>query len=335
MSNGGKTAHRNLFAKGYPAHLRKKHRRVLAILVFVVLGAPLSLWLAPKPHMLSAVEPSSAGKDIFSSKCVACHSIGEGKKIGPDLKGVTTRHSKEWIKKFVRNPQSLKDSGDAAAIKLFAEFAPMVMAPQELSDTEVDAVLAYIEQAPASAGSMETASRKNGESAQSKEKDLWPYYGWRGIGESKGYMPDQPIAFSHKLHAGTMKINCLYCHFGAEKSRHAGIPPVNVCMNCHQAVKRDSPEVQKIIKAFQENKPIEWIKVHNLPDHVQFNHSVHVNAGVDCLKCHGDVPHMVKMRQAKKLTMGECISCHREIHQKNPATRNQPNRLLDCANCHH
>ena len=148
-------------------------------------------------------------------------------------------------------------------------------------------------------------------------------------------MPQQPIAFSHKLHAGKLGINCLYCHFGAEKSKHAGIPPLNVCMNCHSVVKRDSPEIKKILKAYAENKPIEWIKVHNLPDHVQFNHSVHINAGVDCLQCHGEVPKMVKMRQAKQLTMGECIHCHRAMHEKDPLKRKLPNELQICSACHH
>jgi cytochrome c2 len=283
---------------------------------------------------LLAQEPASRGAELFAAKCVACHSVGEGKKIGPDLKDVSTRHSNEWIKKFTENPQAMKDAKDPDAVKLFEEFAPMVMAPQGLSDTELDAILGYIAEKSKSAASTETHG-PTGQPANPQDKDLWPYYGWRGIGESKGYMPEQPIAYSHKLHAGALKIDCRYCHFAAEKSRHAGIPPVSVCINCHQVVKRDSPEVQKILTAYKENKAIEWVKVHNLPDHVQFNHSVHVNAGVDCLQCHGDVPHMVKMRQAKKLTMGECIGCHRAMHQKNPALRNNPNQLLDCANCHH
>lgn len=169
------------------------------------------------------------------------------------------------------------------------------------------------------------------------------------LGVQQGYEPDQPINFSHKIHAGENEIQCLYCHFGAEKSRHAGIPPANVCLNCHQKIKTDSPEIKKITTAIKENKPIQWVKVHNLPDFVYFNHSQHVLGGVSCQSCHGPVETMGRMRQAKPLTMGWCIDCHREKGITPPKGHgntvpeelqmsNHPKAYvggMDCAKCHY
>ncbi len=153
---------------------------------------------------------------------------------------------------------------------------------------------------------------------------------------SQNYSPDQPIAFSHKLHAGTHQMNCLYCHFGAEKSRHAGIPPNNVCLNCHRIVKTSSPEVQKIQQAEKDGKPIEWVRIHNLPDYALFNHSRHVSSGVTCQTCHGPVETMDKVRQVSPLSMGWCIDCHR---QKGIGAPNNPSDRAptgtDCVSCHY
>lgn len=165
-------------------------------------------------------------------------------------------------------------------------------------------------------------------------------------GNQRGYEPAQPVAFSHRLHAGELQVQCLYCHSGAEKSRHAGIPGTNVCMNCHRFVsatlgairaedelakreKRDpkrivSPEIQKIYEALaldgkmqrdpsRETRPITWVKVHNLPDFVYFDHRPHVNAGVTCQKCHGPVETMERVRQVEDLSMGWCVNCHRGV----------------------
>jgi mono/diheme cytochrome c family protein len=142
-----------------------------------------------------------------------------------------------------------------------------------------------------------------------------------------GYKPEQPIKFSHKIHAGDNAIACQYCHNSVEKSRHAGIPTVNVCMNCHKAI-HEGPttgktEIAKIHFAAGFNtktgnydlpqNPIKWIKVHNLPDHVYFNHSQHVVVGKqDCANCHGDVKKMTVAEQQSPLTMGWCIDCHRK-----------------------
>jgi hypothetical protein len=136
------------------------------------------------------------------------------------------------------------------------------------------------------------------------------------IGRSQDYSPSQPIKFSHAVHAGQNATECLYCHSSAPYSKSAGIPPVNVCMNCHIIVRNGTRsgayEISKIISHFESQKPIEWIKVHNLPDHVFFSHAQHVSAGkVDCSECHGNVKEMDQIRQVSDLSMGWCLNCHR------------------------
>lgn len=132
------------------------------------------------------------------------------------------------------------------------------------------------------------------------------------VGVQQGYAPKQPIAFSHKLHAGEYEIDCNYCHTGVNKSRAATIPAANICMNCHGVVKKESPEIQKIYASIENNQPIEWVRVHNLPDLAYFNHSQHVNVGgVECETCHGDIKTMEVVEQRSSLTMGWCIDCHR------------------------
>lgn len=134
-----------------------------------------------------------------------------------------------------------------------------------------------------------------------------------GIGVSQGYAPSQPISFSHKLHAGEYKINCNYCHTGVYKSKSANIPSANICMNCHNAIKQESPEIQKIYKAIETGRPIEWVRVHNLPDLAYFNHSQHTKVGgIQCQQCHGPIEKMEVVQQYSPLTMGWCINCHRE-----------------------
>lgn len=126
-----------------------------------------------------------------------------------------------------------------------------------------------------------------------------------------GYSPKQPIPYSHKLHAGQLGIDCLYCHGPAEKGAHANIPATSVCMNCHQFVKKDSPNLTKLWESQKENKPIEWIRIHKIPDYAFFNHSAHLNAGVGCVECHGRIDQMVQVRQMQPLSMGWCLECHR------------------------
>lgn len=137
------------------------------------------------------------------------------------------------------------------------------------------------------------------------------------VGIQQGYAPKQPIAFSHKLHAGMYEIDCNYCHIGVNKGKRATIPSVNICMNCHNAIKTKSPEIQKIWRAVRTNQPIEWVRVHNLPDLAYFNHAQHVKVGgVECQACHGDVQNMEVIKQHSTLTMGWCINCHRQTSVK-------------------
>ncbi len=171
--------------------------------------------------------------------------------------------------------------------------------------------------------------------------------GWQlsRVGIHQGYAPTQPIAFPHKIHAGDNKIPCLYCHYAARTSRHAGIPPASVCMNCHNLVEKQTVEIEKLKEAVQELRPVKWIKVHNLPDFVYFNHSQHVLSGVACQRCHGPVEQMDRVQQVSPLTMGWCLECHRE--QAHIATADfqrvmqdlshQPAPVagLDCTSCHY
>ena len=167
------------------------------------------------------------------------------------------------------------------------------------------------------------------------------FYGWTmQLGTNQGYMPVQPIHYSHKIHAGDNQIDCNYCHSSARVSKHSGIPSLNVCMNCHKTIYEyngetteeysktfyDS-EIQKLYKAVgwddeaQEytgvTYPVKWVRIHNLPDFAYFNHSQHVSvAGIECQTCHGPVEEMEIMYQSSPLTMGWCINCHRETNVK-------------------
>ena len=176
-------------------------------------------------------------------------------------------------------------------------------------------------------------------------------------GNNQGYSPVQPIAYSHRLHAGELGMQCLYCHFGAERSRRAGIPAASICMNCHRfvtapiTVLRDederakkeerkperivSDELAKLYAALglddemqRDPKlpvtPIRWVRVHKLPDFVSFDHRSHITAGLTCQRCHGPVETMERMRQENDLSMGWCIDCHRSEQAS-----------TDCSTCHY
>lgn len=156
------------------------------------------------------------------------------------------------------------------------------------------------------------------------------YFGVTEVAVQQGYAPEQPIKYSHKLHAGDLKIDCKYCHSTVEKSKQASVPSLNTCMNCHKAVQlrekyndKISPEISKIYAAMDYDadkgtygsnpKPVKWIRIHNLPDHAFFNHSMHVKgAGVSCQTCHGPIQEMEVVQQYSTLQMGWCINCHRE-----------------------
>ena len=136
------------------------------------------------------------------------------------------------------------------------------------------------------------------------------------LGRSPGYSPDQPLKFSHQIHAGQNGTDCIYCHSYAPYSKSAGIPAQSICMNCHLLVRSGTRsgmfEIAKITDSYENNKPLEWIRVHNVPDHVFFSHAQHVGAGgTDCSECHGDVAKMTRVRQVSDLSMGWCINCHR------------------------
>ena len=191
-----------------------------------------------------------------------------------------------------------------------------------------------------------------------------------GIGVAQNYQPEQPIAFSHKIHSGDHGIDCNYCHHTARDSKHAGIPSLNVCMNCHTYINEGTitgkEEINKIYAAIgfdpntrtyipnYEEQPVEWVRVHNLPDLAYFNHSQHVNvAGVECQTCHGEIEEMDEVYQYSKLTMGWCINCHREteIDTDNPYYHDLHEKWIDkyhgqeitvdmiggreCAKCHY
>jgi len=141
--------------------------------------------------------------------------------------------------------------------------------------------------------------------------------GLYSIGVQQGYAPKQPIAFSHKIHAGQYEIDCKYCHVGVMKGKSATIPSINICMNCHNQIRQGAVtgegEIAKLVSAWDSKKPIEWVRIHNLPDLAYFNHSQHVNvAGVECQTCHGPIETMDVVRQHSLLTMGWCIDCHRK-----------------------
>ena len=174
------------------------------------------------------------------------------------------------------------------------------------------------------------------------------------VGIQQNYQPTQPIAFSHKIHAGQYEIDCQYCHTGVNISKSASIPSVNICMNCHNTIHTDRPEVQKILTAYEENRPIEWVRVHNLPDLSYFNHSQHVAVGgIECNTCHGPIEEMDVVYQYAELTMGWCINCHREtnvdakgneyydklvaLHGKNSKNPLKVQDIggLECSKCHY
>ena len=127
-----------------------------------------------------------------------------------------------------------------------------------------------------------------------------------------GYRPVQPIPYSHKLHAGELGIDCRYCHSQVEVSAVATIPPVKVCMNCHQTLKRDSRALEPLHRSVSTGIPIRWVRIHNIPDYAYFDHSVHVGAGVGCASCHGSIHEMEVVQQAKTLSMSWCLDCHRD-----------------------
>ncbi len=340
--------------------------RALRLFVFIFI---LTLFLNNRLH----AQEAKSGKDLYTV-CKACHTIGGGKLIGPDLKGVTERRDEAWLIKFIQNSQEMIKAGDTIAVRLFKEYNNIPMPPNNYTDEQVKLVLEYIknydpeaEKAAAAAEVPQTVTEPEIPSyelkpAYMKKAEARDYQAIfiislilllvavgdlvltrlikakfvhiivifisvfimgeiiiveaQGLGRQQYYSPDQPIAFSHKVHVGQNKIDCKYCHTTAEKSMHAGIPSTQLCMNCHNVVKEGKTtgkdEIAKIYKSLETNKPIEWVKVHNLPDHVFFSHAQHVKVGkLDCKECHGPVETMDRIIQVEDLSMGWCINCHR------------------------
>lgn len=329
---------------------------------------------------LSAQGDVKAGKSLFNANCAACHKLNK-KLVGPALGKISERRTLPWLKAWIRNNNALRASGDADAIAIYEAYngSPMTAFPQ-LSDQDIVNLVAYMDADPVKKMATATAAQAPIEEP-SKGSSAWisylvtlillsiilwiyfksnngflkivatifllfliAYVGFSAlfkVGVDEGYQPVQPIAFSHKIHAGDNKIDCQYCHSSAKHSKHSGIPSVNVCMNCHKniaevAEETATPEyskafydneIQKIYKAAGwdpenlqytgETEPIKWVRIHNLPDFAYFNHAQHVTVGgVKCQKCHGPIEEMHEVYQHAPLTMGWCIDCHKETKVK-------------------
>ena len=342
------------------------------------------------------------GKTLFQQNCQSCHALDK-KLTGPALRGFTSRGpwgNREEIYKWIHNPAAYIQN-DPYTQGLKNEYGAIMQAFPQLTNPQIDAIVEYIETAPApgaAAGAAGATTDKpestDGQGAvifgiislilaivalilmqvNSNLKKLSddregihrpeavPFYrnkvyiallailffvvggylvgkGAIGLGRQQGYAPTQPIYYSHKVHAGINQINCLYCHGSAWESKHAAIPSINTCMNCHKAIStyekgpqlydeegneiNGTAEIQKLYNYAgytpgqpwdaSKAKPVEWVKIHNLPDHVYFNHAQHVNAGkVACQSCHGNIQEMDVVEQKAELSMGWCINCHRE-----------------------
>ena len=145
-------------------------------------------------------------------------------------------------------------------------------------------------------------------------------YGFSPRATDVGYAPTQPVPYSHALHAGRLGMDCRYCHSTVEETSHAAIPPTQTCMGCHSKIRTDSATLNDVRKSFASGEPVRWVKVHDLPDYVYFNHSAHVNRGVGCVECHGRIDTMEVVFQHEPLSMGWCLDCHRnpDPHLRDP-----------------
>jgi len=142
-----------------------------------------------------------------------------------------------------------------------------------------------------------------------------------------GYHPDQPIDFPHNIHADKLKMDCQYCHSAARRSQSAGVPPLNTCMGCHKIVASDKESIKYITEKFKKNEPVEWTKVHDMPDFVRFSHKPHVLAGFTCQECHGPMQEKVTAATHAPMQMGWCIGCHKDNLDKGAK--------ISCNTCHY
>lgn len=152
---------------------------------------------------------------------------------------------------------------------------------------------------------------------------LLAWYGGSPETTNVGYSPEQPVAYSHALHVGELGMDCRYCHNTVEEAAHAAIPATETCMGCHAKIRADSDKLALVRRSYETGVPIPWIRVHDLPDHVYFNHSAHVRRGVACVECHGRVDKMEVVYQTEPLSMGWCLRCHRD-----PEPRLRPVELV-------
>ena len=185
-------------------------------------------------------------------------------------------------------------------------------------------------------------------------------YGFSPRTTDVGYQPQQPVPFSHAVHAGRLGIDCRYCHNTVEYAAKAAIPPTQTCMNCHTQIHKDSPNLDPLWTSYEEGTPVEWIRVHDLPDFVYFNHAAHVTRGVSCVECHGRIDKMEVVYQHETLSMGWGLTCHRhpDVRLRDPSLvtqlwwgtdldeqerfdigtelrlRNDLNPSRDCSTCH-
>lgn len=136
-------------------------------------------------------------------------------------------------------------------------------------------------------------------------------YGFSPAATDVGYMPTQPVPYSHAVHAGKLGMDCRYCHTTVETAAHAAVPPTQTCMGCHTALRADSPRLEAVRQSFATGLPVNWVRVHDLADFVYFNHSAHVSRGVGCVSCHGRVDRMEVVYQKQPLSMAWCLECHR------------------------
>ena len=136
-------------------------------------------------------------------------------------------------------------------------------------------------------------------------------FGFSPLATDVGYAPEQPVPYSHALHVGQLGMDCRYCHTGVETTAFATIPPTQTCMNCHKAVRANSEKLIPVFESYSTGMPVEWIRVHDLPDYVYFNHSAHVNKGIGCVSCHGPVDEMPLTWRENTLHMAWCLDCHR------------------------
>ena len=207
--------------------------------------------------------------------------------------------------------------------------------------------------APAPVATKETATQiANREATGKAVPGPWAYSGASGyttyIGGGVGRSPVQPVKFPHPVHVNTLKMNCVFCHSAAFKSPDPGLPAVALCMGCHLLVAGDRPEIKKLSDYYNKKLPVPWVRIHKVPEYVHFPHMRHVNAGVTCQSCHGQINNMPQVFQYASLNMGWCVSCH--VNGYSPAeglkaagyvpdkaTLDLPRRRAsyDCANCHY